>query len=217
MRVCRVPVDNRFRKQVIYTLAKLPSTVEFALLDEVPYVIYREQEGDSQQMLQVNSDGTVQAVQLALQRYSNGSSSGDRQNGGKYAIRDNWLCRCQDSGAWQVYSQNTASWFGLLHGNVYYLHKDKQGEGTLYQAEGKLQDNILIKEHVDTVTIADEYLLCKMAPEEDYGAEIFDKQGRLVLAITGAVDDISLSDGIVMVSRYTAEGSEYLFVMGLDK
>lgn len=213
MRVCRVPVDNRFRKQVIYTLAKLPSTVEFALLDEVPYVIYREQEG----MLQVNSDGTVQAVQLALQRYSNGSSSGDRQNGGKYAIRDNRLCRCQDSGAWQVYSQNTASWFGLLHRNVYYLHKDKQGEGMLYQAEGKLQDNILIKEHVDAVTIADEYLLCKMAPEEDYGAEIFDKQGRLVLAITGAVDDISLSDGIVMVSRYTAEGSEYLFVVELDK
>ena len=105
----------------------------------------------------------------------------------------------------------------MLHGNVYYLHKDKQGEGTLYQAEGKLQDNILIKEHVDAVTIADEYLLCKMAPEEDYGAEIFDKQGRLVLAITGAVDDISLSDGIVMVSRYTAEGSEYLFVVELDK
>lgn len=176
MRVCHVPVDNRFRKQVIYILAKLPSTVEFALLDEVPCVIYREQAGGSQQKLQINSDGTVQAVQLALQRYSNGSSSGDRQNGWKYAIRDNRFCRCQDSGAWQVYSQNTASWFGLLHGNVYYLHKDKQGEGTLYQAEGKPQDNILIKEYVDAVTIADEYLLCKMAPGEDYGAEIFDKQ-----------------------------------------
>ena len=56
-----------------------------------------------------------------------------------------------------------------------------------------------------------------MNPEGDYGAKVLDSKGNLVLAITGRVDSISASAGIVMASTYGSEGNEYLKVIRLDE
>jgi len=158
VRVCRAPVDNRFRKQIVYTFQKPPSTVDFMLLDGIPSVIYREEAGGQQHILQVRADGTAQTVQIDLSNYVNGSS---------------------------------------------------------YQANDVAKNKMLAEEPVEAVTICEGYLLCKMAADADYGAKIFDHQGKLVLAVTGKVDSISLSDGIVLLSRTTTDGNEYLNIVYL--
>ena len=114
-------------------------------------------------------------------------------------------------------SQTTAEWFGILDGQVYYLHRTPNGIGVLYQVNDAGQDKRILKENVDAVAIQDGYLLCQMNPEEDYGAKVLDSKGNLVLAITGRVDSISASAGIVMASTYGAEGNEYLKVIRLDE
>lgn len=217
VRICRAPVDNSFRKQVLYTFSEPPATVMFALLDEVPHVFYQMKKDGLQQILQINKDGTVQAVKLDLQQYTNGSSNGDKQNGWQYAIRNQQLCSSEDGGNWKTISQTTADWFGILDGQVYYLHRTPNGIGVLYQVNGAGQDKRILKENVDAVAIQDGYLLCQMNPEEDYGAKILDSKGNLVLAITGRVDSISASAGIVMASTYGSEGNEYLKVIRLDE
>lgn len=112
--ISRAPVDNRFREQVLYSFSEWPEKVEFVLLDQIPYILYQMKAGDQQQVLRVKENGTVEPVQLNLALYTNGSSTGDRQNGWQYAIRDGKLCRSQNEGSWQIYSQKSATWFGLL-------------------------------------------------------------------------------------------------------
>ena len=92
-----------------------------------------------------------------LQQYTNGSSNGDKQNGWQYAIRNQQLCRSKDGGNWKTVSQTTAEWFGILDGQVYYLHRTPNGIGVLYQVNDAGQDKRILKETVDAVAIQDGY------------------------------------------------------------
>ena len=87
--------------------------------------------------------------------------------------------------------------------------------GELYKASSSGQDQLLLEENVRAATIQDGYLLCMLEHAEDYGAKLLNAQGELVLAITGPVDMISVSEGIVMASTYAEEGMEYLKVIRL--
>ncbi len=213
--ICRAPVDNSFRMQVLHTFEAKPYQVDYVLLDDQPYALYQMQKGETFQALKLSADGSSPAAKLDLTRYTNGSSTGDRQNGYQYALREGKLCRSEDGKRWQVYGQKSAAWFGLLNGQVYYLHKTDKGVGELYKASSSGQDQLLLEENVRAATIQDGYLLCMLEHAEDYGAKLLNAQGELVLAITGPVDMISVSEGIVMASTYAEEGMEYLKVIRL--
>lgn len=213
--ICRAPVDNSFRMQVVHTFETKPYLVDYALLDGQPYALYQMEKGQALQALKLSADGSSQIVQLDLTRYINGASDGDRHNGGQYALKDNKLCRSLDGSSWQPYSQKSAAWFGLLEGQIYYLHKTDKGIGELYKASGMGHDQLLLEENVRAATIQDGYLLCMLEHTEDYGAKILNAQEQLVLAITGPVDMISISEAIVMASTYAEDGMEYLKVIQL--
>ncbi len=212
--ICRAPVDNSFRMQKLYTFAQMPHQVDFALLDDKPYVLYQMKAGEALQALAL-SEGTAQAVDLDLTRFTNGSSTGAEQDGWLYALRQGQLSRSQNGSAWQVYADQSANWFGLLEGQVYYTHQKADGSLELYQAGGNADDRLLMKDKVRQATIQNGYLLCLLEQDEDYGAKIFDGKGQLVLAITGPVDQISLSDGVVLAVTNVSEAQDFLKVIRL--
>lgn len=213
--VYRAPIDNSFRVQELYTFEQEPYTVDFAMLDGEPYILYQQNAGDNLQALHI-SDHAVQAATVDLRQYVNGSSQGDKQDGWQYKLSDDGrLTRTQDGKVWQTYSTTTADWFGLLDGQVYYLHKDGKNGNQLYQATGNKADKLLMSDKVRAATIQDGYLVCLLAEDEDYGAKIFDGQGRLILAITGTVNSISLSDNIVLAVTKVNDDQDFLKVIRL--
>ncbi len=212
--ICRAPVDNSFRMQKLYTFAQMPYQVDFALLDNKPYVLYQMQAGEALQSL-VLSGESAQAVDLDLSRFTNGSSMGAEQDGWHYAIRQGQLSRSRSDSDWQVCADQSANWFGLLEGQVYYTHQNADGSQALYQVKERADDQLLMKDNVRQATIQNGYLLCLLAPEEDYGAKVFDGKGQLVLAITDPVDRISISDGVVLAVTNASEAQDFLKVIRL--
>lgn len=203
----RAPIDNSYRKQVVYTFTEQPEEIQFILLDDKPYLLYRTTKADDVQILQILEDGTSKEVTLNLDDYVNGKSDGDKQDGWQYKLQDGKLCRSQDGITWTQYSEHTANWYGLLNGNVFYLHESAEGKQYLYQATGSMQDKRLTSDAVTDVSLQDGYLVCKMEHGGNYGVCIYSGAGELVLAVANHATQVSIGANTVLITTSEQENS----------
>lgn len=96
---------------------------------------------------------------------------------------------------------NTIGWFGEIEGNVYYATIKGEEKLQLYKADPSNTDSLLLKETIETVQIVDEKIICKLTTGQDYGIKVFDKTGKLHLAVADQVSRFfAYKDKILMVS-----------------
>lgn len=106
---------------------------------------------------------------------------------------------------WDGKAENRIGWYGEVDGNVFYTAAKGEEPFHLYKLDPTKEDFLVLKEPVESIQIVDGKILCRLPAEEDYSIKVFDKTGKLDLAITDKISDFfAYKNKILMVSPENA-------------
>lgn len=112
----------------------------------------------------------------------------------------------------QKLSDYAVRWYDQVDENIYYTVEDEteQEQYYLYKADTSGNDILILEEPIKKVQVANNKIVCWLQPEEDYGIKIFNKKGKLFLAVTDSISDVFVYKNKVLM---TAEKSIRLLDM----
>jgi hypothetical protein len=130
-----------------------------------------------------------------------------------YKIIGNKLYYVKDSDR-QLYSSDIAgkheakvsvagpvSWYDVLGDSVYYTVTESEGRNMLHQTGPSGDDRQLTKESVADVNIVKDTLIAHLSPGGDYGLDIFDKSGKLVMQVADQAARVDVyPEGLLLIS-----------------